>query len=333
MSADLAHADIGAILVRLGIEAKKKGKEWLAVCPNPDHADRSPSWRIRDEPGATKHGYFHCWPCGFKGGLLDLVQKKLGLEDRRAAREWLGGNVAAVAQKPVERVVLQVRRASLGFRLPEEVICAPIDKWPSPAREYWRKRGLEDWQVDRWGVGYATQGTLAARIVLVTRDAKGRPLRYTARTFASAAKRYIEPYPEEKAHEGAMFGEQHWPPIAERKNLPLFLVEGAVNGLALEAEMPGIHFAATAGSSMRGMYAAKIATWGAGCVMTDPDKAGDKLFADMEAGMGRHLPLHRLRLDVGMDPAKLRVLRPGELGTTIRNWLRSWRESHIPSSS
>lgn len=311
--------NVERLLARLGIEAKRRGKEWEAICPNKLHADRSPSWRIRDDPGSVKHGYHKCWPCGFSGGAGALVMHVLGIEEYRDAIAWIEKEVV-VDQKPVEAIEIRVAAPRLGFRLPEGVNVEPLALWPMLARSYIERRGIEPWQVERWGIGYAVSGRLKGRIVVVSRDARGRPVRYTARSFVDAEKRYLEPEPGERASMNAMFGEQHWP----RDNRSLvFVVEGAINGLALEAELPGIYLAATAGSSMRGLYATKLQTFGTVCAMTDPDAAGDKLAAEIEASLSRHSRVRRLRLPDGLDQAKLRELRPGELGTIVRSWLRN----------
>lgn len=314
------RVDVEAVLKRLGIEAKRKGKEWVALCPNKEHEDRSPSWRIRDEPGSSRHGYHHCWPCGFKGGILALIQHVKGLDDYAAARDWLGDD-AEVEAEPVGGVEVKVRAPRLRYQLPEGVCLDPIEQWPSPARKYFlEERRLEDWQVERWGIGYSVEGRLRGRLVVISRDAHGRPMRYTARSFTGDAKRYLEPEPHEGANPNAMFGEQHWPALEDRDLL--FVVEGAINGLALEAELPGIYFAATAGSAMRALYGLKLASWRRLCVMTDPDPAGDKLAQEIAESLTRHARVDRLRLPVGMDPAAMRVLRPGELGAIVRGWLR-----------
>jgi DNA primase len=316
------NVDIGKVLARLNIQAKRQGREWVAVCPNREHDDRSPSWRIRDEPDSTRHGYHHCWPCGFKGGILSLVQHVLQLEELSDARAWLEES-SMVEQKAVEEVEVKIAPPRLRFRLPPEVTVEPFESWPGPARDYFLSRKLEPWQAERWGIGYAVTGRLRGRLVIVSRNVKGHPMRYTARTFTGEEKRYLEPRPEENANPNVMFGEQHWPALGQRD--VLFVVEGAINGLALEAELPGIYFAATAGSSMRPLYAPKFMTWKRIVVMTDPDDAGDKIGKEIETAMCRHNRSIRLRLPVGSDAAKMRVENPGSLGDLVRATLRATR--------
>lgn len=317
--------DVERLLKRLGIEATKKGREWFALCPNPEHEDRSPSWRMRDEPGSSKHGYMKCWPCSFQGTAIDLVMKLLKIDDRHDAVAWIEREVP-VDQKEVVGIDVKVERAPMRFHLPPEVREGPFEEWPSPPRDYLKRRGIEDWQVERWGIGYAIEGRLAGRVVIPSRLPGGRAVRYTARAFTDDPKRYLEPTSRELADQGAMFGEQHWPLLNGNEDRDLlFVVEGAINGLALEAELPGVFFAATAGSSLRPMYALKMSTWKRVCVMTDPDKAGDALAKEIEDATARCCRTSRIRLEEGFDPAKLRELRPGALRAIVMKWLRTSR--------
>ena len=74
---------------------------------------------------------------------------------------------------------------------------------------------------------------------------------------------------------------------------------------------------------MRGLYATKLQTWDRLCIMSDPDKAGDKIAEEIDVSLARHgKRIDRLRLPSGFDCAKLREERPGELGRIVRAWLR-----------
>lgn len=61
-------SDVSAALDKLGIDHKVRGGEAIAVCPNPDHADRSPSWSCNLETGMH-----HCFSCGWGGTFARLV--------------------------------------------------------------------------------------------------------------------------------------------------------------------------------------------------------------------------------------------------------------------
>lgn len=315
----LDRVDVPRVLERLGIQAKRRGREWEALCPNPEHQDRSPSWRIRDEPGATRHGYHHCWPCGFGGTVVDLVQKVLGIEDFRDARAWIEDG-APVEQKEVVGVELRVQPPALRFRLPVDVRFGPLEKWPGPARDYVRGRGIEDWQVERWGIGYATEGRLHGRVVFVLRNAAGRPQGYSARTFVGDPKRFLEPEDLERASPTAMFGEQHWPPLdaGGRRSSAVFVFEGAIKALAAEAALPGLYVAATTGSEVRPLHATKLSTFDRVCLVGDDDKAGNKVSDQLAAQLVRHCEPERLVLPRGLDADEL---PRDELRGILLGWL------------
>ncbi len=293
------------ILGRLGIEAKRQGKEWIALCPSPDHDDKNPSWRIRDDPGTKRDGYHKCWPCGFSGGATSLVSAVLGVT-LKEARAWLAGDHVEEDRPVAGEVQLKVRTAR-GMKLPDGVVVAPLAEWVTPARSYAYARGLTDWQVERWGIGYATGGKLAGRIVIPYRDAGGRPRGYTARTFFNNPKRYLEAHPSEGAMRSAMFGEQHWPHVS-RETSTVFVCEGALNALAVERALFDEAFpsvAAISGSEPSAGHVAKLATFGYVVVLTDPDKAGDRAAEILGNALARHCAIARVRLPDGKDASDL----------------------------
>jgi hypothetical protein len=66
--------DLEGILSSVGIPPiKVTTKEVWALCPNPKHNDHKPSWSI------NRFTYRHnCFSCGFKGGLTELLEERLG---------------------------------------------------------------------------------------------------------------------------------------------------------------------------------------------------------------------------------------------------------------
>ena len=80
---DLVPADIEGALLDLGISGRVRGNEMTALCPNPQHADSSPSWSINVDTG--KH---HCFSCGFGGSFQWLVQITKGVRAAEASA-WI----------------------------------------------------------------------------------------------------------------------------------------------------------------------------------------------------------------------------------------------------
>ena len=200
------RVDVGKLLASLSIEARQRGTEWTALCPNPDHDDRKPSWRIVDDPDGERHGLHHCYPCGYRGDAIDLVKLRLGVGYHAAVcwiDEFAQPDASAPSTARVEIVQPKV------FRLPLGVEEEPFENWPTPFQRYLERRSVPTWQVMRWGLAFALEGRLRGRIVIPTRDGRGRLLSYTARAIGSDEKRYLTPSREEGADPGAVFGEEH----------------------------------------------------------------------------------------------------------------------------
>lgn len=80
---NLVPRDIMGALAAMGIDATERGDEASALCPNPDHDDRSPSWSCNLDDG--RH---NCFACGFGGSFVFLVTKMLGIPTPDAS-QWV----------------------------------------------------------------------------------------------------------------------------------------------------------------------------------------------------------------------------------------------------
>lgn len=319
------------VLARLGIEAKRQGREQLALCPSKDHDDKHPSWRIRDEEGHERDGFHNCFSCSFGGGLIELVKEVLGFKSREA-KEWL----ATDAPVPIPPSAVELRSNPPGFRLPAGVEIAPLRQWPTPARRYAQSRHLTPGQVDRWGLGYALAGRLQGRLVVPVRDRRGLPCGYTARGFEGQSKRYLEPEAWEGADQGVLFGEQHWAGCNVATGT-LIVVEGALNALAVERALAHVErkdcrdivpqmpcLAATRGSQLSPAAALKLAAFREVIVATDPDPAGDRLAEQIAWVLARQgVRCERARLPEGTDADET---EPGALAEVVDSalWALRW---------
>jgi CHC2 zinc finger/Toprim-like len=81
--ASLVPRDVFGALQALGIDAEERGDEAVALCPNPDHRDRSPSWSCN-----LDSGQHHCFACGFGGSFVYLVGCMLG-KTRADSEGWV----------------------------------------------------------------------------------------------------------------------------------------------------------------------------------------------------------------------------------------------------
>jgi DNA primase len=298
--------------LEMSVEERLSDSDHLVCrCPTGDHPDRKPSFAIRCS-GDDRDGLYLCRSCGFSGNAVQLVMRLLDI-GHAVARQWVEERATTEAPVP-ERAAYRPEPPPGGFRLPPGVVVAPLEEWPTPARRYAQdRRGIEPWQVDRWGLGYASGGRLDGRIVLPVRDREGRLASYVARAYAGQPVRYLTPREEEGADPGVLFGEEHaWEHPA---GAGCVVVEGALNALAVERACEGPVLALGGASRVSGREGvpmptiAKLSRFRFVVVATDSDPAGDKAAAALLSALASYLPVARARLPEGLDPANA----PGEL--------------------
>lgn len=315
----LRDVDVARVLVRLGIEAKRTGRELWARCPF--HEERSASWRIKDDPSHEHHAIWQCFgscPEGRRSGsIVVLVRRLLDLDSRDDAWRWIRTEGAETPPEPASAVQLVIRERPAEFALPDGVVVAPVASWLSLARRYLVDvRGVTPEQADRWELGFAAQGLLAGRIVIPVRDTDGRLLSYTARTYLGSARKFREPDKAEGADKGSVFGERRWPPPGERKLV--VVSEAAFDCLAIE-RATGHHVAGVFGSELLPGHIARLGTFDEIVIASDPDKAGTKLAAQIRAQLGRWRRVRRAILPPGQDADALAREAPERLAAVIRD--------------
>lgn len=322
-----AEVDVPAALERLGVEVvKTAGRELWARCPI--HAiegrpERTPSFRIRNDPGDEKHGFWQCFgACEGErrnGGIVKLVRLLLDLPGPKEARAWLRGkDLERPPEPPPARVLVEnVAPVLLGRGMPEPrgVVVSPVASWPSPARRYLcEKRGVPPEQAERWGLGYASVGRLAGRIYLPAHDRSRRLINYTARSFVGHDQKFKEPPEGSGADKGATFGERFWPGPGARR--VVVATESALNALAVE-RATGLPVGAIFGSEVLPAHLLRFGTFDVVLVASDPDAAGEKYFRAIRAGLVRHAKVERVEIPEGSDCADLGRDEPDILRSTI----------------
>jgi DNA primase len=296
--------DVGLVLDRLGVPAKRRGGRWWAErCPLPSHAKQNPAhaWQnffLRDND-APRPGQWHCFSCKAGGTLVELVGEVLGI-DREAATAWLS-SVDEREAPPVLRVRFEASGPTR-FRMPAGVEFAPLERWNSVPRRYAESRGITARQVERWGIGYALSGRLDGRIVFPIRNSAGVLSNYAARTFVGDEVRYLAASERERPDKSALFGEEFWG-TGERGDVVVF--EGAINGLAIERalEGEGIRIAGLQGSQVDHRRLAKLGTFRRVAIATDPDNAGEKVAREISMAIGRRVDVRRVEYPTASDAA------------------------------
>ncbi len=329
-SRDVKNIDILSVLKRLEIDVRRsKGRELWAPCPL--HAidgrpERTPSFRIRNEPDSEKHGFYQCFgSCeGFRrsGSVFKLVQLLLGSESRTDAKRWITGQNLEHQRDQPSRIVIDAKDPKIrkrGVDHPIGVIIAPVHRWPQMAREYLDKRGIPVEQAERWGLGYGRFGKYANRIFFPAYDSQGRLLNFTTRTYVDAPQKFKEPHEGSGAEKSAVFGECFWPSRGDRK--VVVVLESAINVLASEREVPEFAHGAIFGSEVLPGHLLRFGTFDAIVVAGDPDAAGEKYFRAIRVGLARSKKVARVLypegLPKGTDAADLAKAQPGILRKSI----------------
>lgn len=275
LSDDGAPMSLEPLLEELGVLGlQRKGKEVWARCPA--HDEKTGSWSILDDATSERHGAHFCFGCGFAGGLPQLVKAIHGSTfdaalDWLEQRGWMRG--APPGDAPAgTRVVLAKTKPS--FRLPPEVVIAPLDQWPSPLKRYALKRGLTPEDVMKWGLGYSVDGKLGTRIVFPVREG-GRIQTYSARAVDGSTPKYLAPKTRDGADASAMFGSSRWPASGSERDV-VVLTEGAMDAVAVH-RATGLCVAAEHGSELRERQLGRLSTFKTVIVASDPDAAGEKV--------------------------------------------------------
>lgn len=298
------RADVPMLLRALRINAERKGSMLWASCPSPLHDDSTASWRIISDPTNDRYGQHRCYGCGWGGYAVHLVEVVQGIS-REEAREWLRLNGNSGPLPTEVEVVSSMPRGYKGFTLPEGVVTAseldPLE-WPRPVKRFLVERGVTIDQCRKWGLGFAGRGKLRGRIVIPIRDATGRLLSYTGRTFIGDELRYKDAHLKDGADLAAIFGAEYWPNIPGMGNLdPLVICEGAFNALAIERVAPGLELAALFGSNLVPLHLSRLAPFQRIVMATDPDNAGNRVAGELEMALRRRADIVRLELPPKKD--------------------------------
>jgi DNA primase len=77
-----AATDIVGVIAGYGVQFKKSGRDFVALCPF--HTEQTPSFHVTPEKGL-----FHCFGCEAKGNVIQFVAMKEGIGEREAAVKLL----------------------------------------------------------------------------------------------------------------------------------------------------------------------------------------------------------------------------------------------------
>lgn len=91
--AAIKRADLRAVVESGGVTLKRKGTNWVGLCPF--HDEKTPSFTVN-----PKTNLWHCFGCGAGGDAIGFLTKKEGLGFREAVARLKGGNGKGSAASP-----------------------------------------------------------------------------------------------------------------------------------------------------------------------------------------------------------------------------------------
>jgi DNA primase len=240
----------------------RAGREWKACCPF--HNEKTPSFTINDEKG-----FYHCFGCGAHGDAIRFLTDARGLPFMDAVKELAGkAGLEVPAPDPKAR-----ERAERNSDLTD--VMAACQKWfaeqlagieGAEAREYLKKRGIDDSTVARFGIGLAPDGRtklknalpslgeerlvetgmlikpdegetydrFRGRLMIPIRDARGRVIAFGGRILGAGEPKYLNSPDTPLFDKGRTLYNIERASPATRSAKRLIVVEGYMDVIALD---------------------------------------------------------------------------------------------------
>jgi DNA primase len=170
---------------------------------------------------------FKCWSCGDSDNTHGALGKLIDIYGNRKQKKLF--NIL----KPETVQVKEVKKPKL--RLPKEYKefkeVSPIYPVRKQAKKYLDNRGITDYMIEKYQIGFCDSGDHAGRIIIPSYDKKGELNYYISRSWDTKSRyKYKNPQAEK---DKIIFWENH---IDWGKDI--YLVEGVFDGLFLPNSIP-----------------------------------------------------------------------------------------------
>ena len=136
------------------VKLTRRGREYIGLCPF--HKEKTPSFNVVEEKG-----FFHCFGCGAHGDIIGFAMQTESLSFPEAVEQLARQAGMEVPQETREERERSERQATLQTAV--DAACTFFEKMlhgpeGRGAREYLRRRGLDDETIQRFRLGYAPDG-------------------------------------------------------------------------------------------------------------------------------------------------------------------------------
>src|SRR6478672_9648279 len=149
-------------IIAPSVKLIRAGREWKACCPF--HNEKTPSFTVNDDKG-----FYHCFGCGAHGDAIRFLTDQRGMPFMDAVKE-LAAKAGLELPAPDPQAKERAERASSLTDVMGEVARWYSDQLQglggADARDYLRRRGIEQETIARFGLGLAPDNRTALRKAL-----------------------------------------------------------------------------------------------------------------------------------------------------------------------
>lgn len=302
------------------IEGEVIGDEYHMVCPDPAHADTSPSCSVN-----LTSGYWHCFSCGVGGDLASLGSLSMAVDKEEAAR--------LLRPTSPEAVLTSVKHKLSRLEIHNHMKRSKPLPGPyqyGPFTELY-ERGFKDETLRRWGVRFAVEQELEGKkgpftirdsIAIPIRDSRGHLLSWCYRTTRNSPgwqPRYL--YTPGIDIKDLWFGQQHHASAHE-----ITIVEGALD--AMWCDQAGVPALALLGSQMAERKLLELQRYSRVTILADRDTSGVRSVQRIGQTLGTRMPIFVASYPSWIDSGDPQELLPVDIEIMVhraRPWLR-WLE-------
>ena len=131
-----------------GVNLKPYGKQWRGLCPF--HQDKNPSFNVNGQTGRYK-----CWACGESGDIFTWVMKTQNM-DFVEALNYLAKQAGITLSTRSGPSAAQKQSHDAAMEESNSFFREQLSK-SNLAKEYCRRRGLDDETLNEWEIGFAPE--------------------------------------------------------------------------------------------------------------------------------------------------------------------------------
>jgi len=261
---ELRARTVLSAVIAPSVKLLRAGREWKACCPF--HNEKTPSFTVNDDKG-----FYHCFGCGAHGDAIRFLTDNRGMQFMDAVKELAGKAGLEVPAPDPQARERSERVASLTD------VMAEVAKWyaeqlqgigGADAREYLKRRGIDQGTVQRFGIGLAPDSRTAlkraldklgedrlvetgmlirpeepgkeaydrfrGRLMIPIRDARGRVIGFGGRILGDGEPKYLNSPDTPLFDKGRTLYNIDRASSASRAARRLIVVEGYMDVIALD---------------------------------------------------------------------------------------------------